>query len=44
MGEGGAIAAVLRGIVPSAAEARDRTSNITSDAVVALRMAEKGRF
>ena len=42
MDEGGAFAAVLRGIVPSAVEARDRTKNFTADAVVALRMAEEG--
>ena len=42
MDEGGACASVLRGIVPSAAKARDRTNNFTADAVVALRMAEAG--
>ena len=42
MDEGGAFVAVLRGIVPSATKARDRTKNFTADAVVALRMAEEG--
>ena len=42
MDEGGAFAAVLRGIVPSAAKAMDRTNNFTADAVVAPRMAEEG--
>ena len=42
MDEGGAFTAVLRGIVPSAAKARERTNNFTADAVVALRMAWEG--
>ena len=42
MDEGGAFAAALRGIVPIAAKARDRTNNFTADAVVAPRMAEEG--
>ena len=33
---------MVRGIVPSAAKARDRTNNFTADAVVAPRMAEEG--
>ena len=42
MDEGRAFAALLRGIVPSATKARDRTTSFTADAVVALRMAEEG--